>query len=274
MRDITELEELHQIELDMLKEIDRICRRENIQYYLAGGTLLGAVRHKGFIPWDDDIDIAMARDEYERFLKVMKKERHPYLKIFAMEFDKEYQYTFAKVVDTRTRLIEEIGKDLPDMGVFIDIFPIDGMGNDRKKAMRRMMKIIRLRSRIIEAALKEDEIKNKELNLKNKIIKETANFIIKLLGIRRCYFMLLRYVKKMDFRTSYWIASAVGGAGIERELVERKCFDELIEMEFEGSMFYAPAGYDRYLKNLYGDYMKLPPESERTTPHRGRIWWK
>ena len=132
MRDITELEELHQIELDMLKEIDRICRRENIQYYLAGGTLLGAVRHKGFIPWDDDIDIAMARDEYERFLKVMKKERHPYLKIFAMEFDKEYQYTFAKVVDTRTRLIEEIGKDLPDMGVFIDIFPIDGLGNDRK----------------------------------------------------------------------------------------------------------------------------------------------
>ena len=76
MRDITELEELHQIELDMLKEIDRICRRENIQYYLAGGTLLGAVRHKGFIPWDDDIDIAMARDEYERFLKVMKYRRN------------------------------------------------------------------------------------------------------------------------------------------------------------------------------------------------------
>ena len=274
MRDITELKELHQIELDMLKEIDAICRRENIQYYLAGGTLLGAVRHKGFIPWDDDIDIAMARDEYERFLKVMRKEKHPYYKIFAMEYDKEYQYTFAKVVDTRTRLVEEIGKDIPDMGVFIDIFPIDGMGDDRKKAMRRMMKIIRLRSRIIEAALKEDEIKNKELNLKNKIIKETANLIIKCLGIRRCYFMLMRYVKKMNFRESYWIASAVGGAGIERELVERKCFDELIEMEFEGYSFLAPAGYDRYLRNLYGDYMKLPPESERVTPHRGRIWWK
>ena len=136
------------------------------------------------------------------------------------------------------------------------------------------MKIIRLRSRIIEAALKEDEIKNKELNLKNKIIKETANFIIRLIGVRRCYFMLMRYVKKEDFRTSYWIASAVGGAGIERELVERKCFDDLIELEFEGSKFLAPAGYDRYLKNLYGDYMKLPPESERVTPHRGRIWWK
>lgn len=274
MRDITELKELHQIELDMLKEIDRICRRENIQYYLAGGTLLGAVRHKGFIPWDDDIDIAMARDEYERFLKVMKKEKHSYYKLFAMEYNKEYQYTFAKVVDTRTRLVEEIGKDLPDMGVFIDIFPIDGMGNDKRKAMRRLMKIIRLRSRIIESALKEDEIKNKEQNLKNKIIKETANLIIKLLGIRRCYFMLLRYVKKMDFRSSYWIASAVGGAGIERELVERKCFDDLIELEFEGCKFFAPAGYDTYLKNLYGDYMVLPPESDRVTPHRGRIWWK
>ena len=82
MRDITELEELHQIETDILTAIDEICRKENIRYYLAGGTLLGAVRHKGFIPWDDDIDIAMPRDDYERFLKVMRKGAHPYYKFW------------------------------------------------------------------------------------------------------------------------------------------------------------------------------------------------
>ncbi len=274
MRDITELEELHQIETDILTAIDEICRKENIRYYLAGGTLLGAVRHKGFIPWDDDIDIAMPRDDYERFLKVMRKGAHPYYKILALEYKEDYPYTFAKVVDTRTRLQEEIGKDLPEMGVFIDIFPLDGMGDDRDKAMSRMMKIIRFRSRIEEATLKADEIKNKEKNPINKIIKETANALIRLVGIRRSYAYMIQYAKKKDFYQSYWIASAVGGAGIERELVEREHFDDVIEMEFEGRMFYAPKGYDVYLKNLYGDYMQLPPEEQRVASHRGKIWWK
>lgn len=274
MREITDLHELQQIELDMLREIDKICRRENIRYFLAGGTLLGAVRHKGFIPWDDDIDISMSRDEYERFLRVMKKENHPYYKVLATEFMEGFPETFAKVVDTRTRLVEEIGKDLPDRGVCIDVFPIDGMGDDRKKAMKRLMKIIRIRSRIWEAGLKEDEIKNKELSLKNKIVKETANALIRMIGVRRSYFMLLRYAKKKDFHTSYWIASAVGGAGIERELVEQKCFADVIEMEFEGEKFFAPVGYDRYLSCLYGDYMKLPPKEQQVASHRGKVWWK
>lgn len=274
MRTITELKEIHQIETDILKEVDRICRKENIRYYLAGGTLLGAVRHKGFIPWDDDVDIAMPREDYERFLKVMKNGAHEYYKILALEYRKDYPYTFAKVVDTRTGFQEEIGKEISDLGIFIDVFPLDGMGNERNAAMRRMMKIIRLRSRIIEASLKEDEIKNKETSFKNKVLKGTANCLIKLIGIRRSYGYLVEYVKKKDFNRSYWIASAVGGAGIEKELIERKYFDDVVEMEFEGNLFFAPAGYDVYLKNLYGDYMKLPPKEQRIAPHRGKIWWK
>ena len=140
--------------------------------------------------------------------------------------------------------------------------------------MSRMMKIIRFRSRIEEATLKADEIKNKEKNPINKIIKETANALIRLVGIRRSYAYMIQYAKKKDFYQSYWIASAVGGAGIERELVEREHFDDVIEMEFEGKMFYAPKGYDVYLKNLYGDYMQLPPEEQRVASHRGKIWWK
>lgn len=274
MRTITELKEIHQIETDILKEVDRICRKENIRYYLAGGTLLGAVRHKGFIPWDDDVDIAMPRKDYEKFLKIMKNGAHDYYKILALEYRKDYPYTFAKVVDTRTGFQEEIGKEISDLGIFIDVFPLDGMGNEKKSAMNRMMKIIRLRSRIIEASLKEDEIKNKERSLKNKILKEAANCLIKLIGIRRSYGYLMEYVRKKDFNSSYWIASAVGGAGIEKELIERKYFDDVVEMEFEGNLFFAPAGYDVYLKNLYGDYMKLPPEEQRIAPHRGKIWWK
>ncbi len=117
----------------MLQEIDKICRHYHIRYYLAGGTLLGAVRHQGFIPWDDDIDIAMPREDYEQFIKIMSHKKHPIYKLLAIECTKGYPYTFAKVVDTRTRLVEEIGKDLHQMGVFIDIFPIDGMGNQKRK---------------------------------------------------------------------------------------------------------------------------------------------
>lgn len=274
MREITELKELQRIELEILKEIDKICRCHHIRYYLAGGTLLGAVRHQGFIPWDDDIDIAMPREDYEQFIKIMSYKKHPTYKLLDIECTKGYPYTFAKVVDTRTRLVEEIGKDIQDMGIFIDIFPIDGMGMQKEKAMQRLMKIIRLRSRIWEAALKKDEIKNKESNLKNQVVKAVANRLIKIIGIKRCYHYMMKYVKQETFQDSKWIASAVGGAGIERELIERKYFDNVIEMEFEGKKFYAPEGYKKYLTNLYGDYMKMPSEECRVASHRGRIWWK
>ena len=148
------------------------------------------------------------------------------------------------------------------------------MGNQKEKAMQRLMKIIRLRSRIWEAALKKDEIKNKERNLKNQMIKSAANGLIKIIGIKRCYHYMMKYVKQETFQDSKWIASAVGGAGIERELIERKYFDNMIEMEFEGKRFYAPEGYEKYLTNLYGDYMQMPPKEKRVASHRGKIWWK
>lgn len=85
---------------------------------------------------------------------------------------------------------------------------------------------------------------------------------------------MMKYVKQETFQDSKWIASAVGGAGIERELIERKYFDNMIKMEFEGKRFYAPEGYEKYLTNLYGDYMQMPPKEKRVASHRGKIWWK
>lgn len=275
MKEITDLRELQLIELDIMKEIDRICRKENIKYYLAGGTLLGAVRHKGFIPWDDDIDISMPRDDYDRFLKIMhNQQKGSIYKILSFEYTEGYPYPFAKVVDTRTRLVEEVGKDIPDMGVFVDVFPIDGMGDRKNHALKRLMKIIRIRSRIWEATLRPEEIKNRESSIKNKIIKNMANQIIKIIGVKRCYDHLIRYVKKVRFSEAKWIASAVGGANIEKELIEKKYFDNIIEMEFEGYAFYSPQGYKKYLTNLYDDYMELPPKDKQVASHRGRIWWK
>ncbi|MFR2995535.1 glycosyltransferase [Sellimonas intestinalis] len=107
-------------------------------------------------------------------------------------------------------------------------------------------------------------MKNKERNLKNQMIKSAANGLIKIIGIKRCYHYMMKYVKQETFQDSKWIASAVGGAGIERELIERKYFDNMIEMEFEGKRFYAPEGYEKYLTNLYGDYMQMPPKEKKS----------
>ncbi len=274
MKKITELEELQKIELEILITIDNLCKEYNIKYYLAGGTLLGAVRHKGFIPWDDDIDIAMPRNDYEKFIELMKEKQKGRYRLLSMETTKGYPYPFAKMVDTKTRLVEEIGKDIEEMGVFVDIFPIDGMGNEKQEAMKRLMKIIRLRSRIWEASLKKNEIKNKESRLINRIVKACFTIGIRIFGIRRSYNYMMNFVKQKDFESSEWIASAVGGAGIERELIKREYFENTIEMEFEGKVFRAPVGYEKYLSNLYGNYMKLPPMEQRVASHKGEIWWK
>ena len=121
------VDDARKVELGILKYIDSVCRSNNIPYCLDYGTLLGAIRHKGFIPWDDDIDISMKRDDYERFVELMQSNTPSQYRLLTDKTCEGYYYEYGKMVDTSTRLVETDIMEIPEMGVWVDIFPKDNI---------------------------------------------------------------------------------------------------------------------------------------------------
>lgn len=255
-----ELRKLQLIELEMLIEFDRICRKYDIKYSLDGGTLLGAVRHKGFIPWDDDIDVIMLRSEYQRFKKAAKKELDTE-RFFLQDYttDPEYRWGWAKLRRNGTSFIRSGQEHLKQHdGIFIDIMVADNVPD----------------------GFIERRIHHFGCYLVRKLMySEVGKYQEKNPVIRFLYNMMSRVERDKIFRLRN---NLIKRAGKERtELVShythyypanmrygrwRDCFDEMIEVEFEGRKFPIFKEYDRYLKPGYGDYMKLPPEKDRI-PH-------
>lgn len=139
-------QEIKKVELDALLYIRKICQQYHLRYYLAWGTLLGAVRHKGFIPWDDDIDIMMPRSDYERLLELVPSLRHSYYKILSNPKNEDYYYTHAKMIDTRTLCVENDLQTIQNMGIWVDIFPLDGMPDKFKIHYFKMRVLHRMRA--------------------------------------------------------------------------------------------------------------------------------
>lgn len=265
------LEELKQIELDILKEVTDFCDKNNIIYYLAAGTLLGAIRHKGFIPWDDDIDIAMPRPDYIRFIKEYDKWSKKNYNITSIYDDKDVLIPFAKVWNAKTKKIER-NIDYSDKfirGVDIDIFPIDGLPNNINKAKIFLVFQYALLKMYILLGEKYTKHKNKIINIikfsiytnlkilqKFKVISTYK--IIKLINMNCC---------KYNFYNSKFVAISVFPSYGQNEITSGHNFKKRIKVKFERGYFYAPIGYDEYLRGLYGNYMKLPPKSKQKTHH-------
>lgn len=253
-----ELKELHKVELEILDEIDKFCKKHKIKYFLVGGTLLGAVRHKGFIPWDDDLDIAMFREDYDKFILKYSEEKNDKYYVQSYETDKNYWNNFAKVRKRNTLFEEKRFVNLEvNKEIFVDIFPIDvaPSGGYAK---------IKIRSNIIK-------LLNSALLLKRKIKKiEECNFklLTRFLAIFSTKFLAITQHKLMTkdknlnsgYRVEYCSAYA-----IKKEYVKEKDFFPLLEMEFEGKKYPVPHHYKEYLSKIYGDYMKLPPKEKRVT---------
>ncbi len=260
MRNLT-LKEVQQRELNLLKEIHSFCEKHNITYFLCGGTLLGAVRHKGFIPWDDDIDIFMPRPDYEKFIQLKQKYMNEHSnRIIYVPGERRYIYPFIKIIDTTVKSVQELRNSL-QTGLWIDIFPIDGMSSN-KKNIERLYKKISFITKLSSSRIKRPIIYG-------------SSFFTKIAGIPVNLFSRLLYItfnlppkhidklaKKIPFETAEKVGCAVWGYGI-KEVFEKKCLFPSQLIQFEDAFFYAPADYKPYLINLYNDYMQLPPEEDR-----------
>ncbi len=248
------IKDLQKVELEILLEVDRVCRKHSIKYFLVSGTLLGAIRHKGFIPWDDDIDICMPINDYRRFCKIAKNElkKDYFLQNSDTDFSDRW---FAKVRKNNTTCIEKgYEKSRVHQGVWIDIFPLIGVKND-KKWLNKITRKAGFGKKMLSKRFAASG-KFKELSMEKKLLKFLP------LGLVR---MIARLIFKSIFKdcSGFEYSYYLWGDSKIRARFRRGLFDELCEVEFEGYMLPAPKEWDEYLTAVYGDYMTPPPPEKR-----------
>ncbi len=253
-RDITleQIRKAQELMVDILVHIDKVCRKNNLKYWLDSGTLLGAVRHKGFIPWDDDLDICMPVEDYDKFLEIAQKELPDYLFIQTKKTDKYYKRDYAKVRSSKGKIVEKIEEENEkyNQGIYVDIFPCITIKNTPfHRSLHKLL--LKLKLKIAEEKL--------DLNRFQK------HFI-------RNFFINLTRSMHQGWDTEKDLLVVRGAEFAEYIFsVHIKDLLPLKEYEFEGHKFLGPNNADAYLKSLYGDtYMSLPPIEERR-PHSKKI---
>ncbi|WP_294633407.1 LicD family protein [uncultured Bacteroides sp.] len=260
------IEELKKLQLDILINVRDFCDAKGIMYYLAYGTLLGAVRHKGYIPWDDDIDIMMPREDYNRFLKEFNG-YYKDLEVLAPELDLNYYAPYANVVDKRTLLVEQ-SLNHKDIGVKIDIFPIENIPDDEVKYQRickESESLNRMRSSKVACL---SFYKGSEW-LKLAIKK----FLYSLKSFSKIQKRIIDLAKKSNFGDDRFVDCIVF-ITIKNRKFPRTCIQGFELMDFENQKFKIPKDYDKCLKALFGNYMQLPPVEKRVMRHNFKAYWK
>jgi len=264
MKEIT-IDEAKKLQLEILKKVSAFCDENNIRYFIYYGTYLGAIRHGGFIPWDDDIDICMPRPDYDRFMDIFKA---PDLAVFTWRKDNKILVPFSKVYDTRTELHEN-GDFGEKYGVNIDIFPVDGLPSGEGKLKNRVKYMKFCWGMQVGATIDDYSKRRKSKQIQIKLMKAFY-------AIFHCKHYLagrtIVHAKKYDFDKSDKVAVLVWGYGM-REVNNKSDILPLRKIKFEDGEFWAPHN-DMPLKNAFGDYMQLPPEDQRKYKHLPKMNWK
>ena len=265
------LDELKSIQLEILDAVANFCEEHSIKYWLTAGTLLGAIRHKGYIPWDDDIDLGMLRPDYDRFMKEFNG-TYPRYECRCLENDPDFYAAFGKVYDNRTVLYEPDEKGTK-IAVYIDIFVYDNAPDDEAQC-RKM-----LRNQMIYERLNIARVFPIHIRPNGGIIRKILVYIMRtaihmipssLLPVN--YFAVKTVQNAKQFM--HEDTKRVGDfSGQHRVTWSKDVLRSFIDVEFEGRKYKAPADYDAWLRGLYGDYMQLPPEKERVSRHRVKAFW-
>lgn len=267
----TSIRKIQLVQLEIFKVFLNICKKNNLQYFLDGGTLLGAVRHKGFIPWDDDLDVGMPRKDYNMFCNCVEKELPEWLFFQNDTTDKSYPYSFSKIRKRGTLYTEVISeKSKMKNGVFIDILPYDNIPDKCIAKLRQGVCVEIYKHLALSKANVRPWVGCNGIKRIIKFLEYAPFFLISLpfshnyICKRYNYFLQIyngvscKYLKEPDLRYG-------------KVIVPKECFDSYIELEFEGIKCQCPIGYDILLKALYNDYMTLPPEDKRGNWHHVKI---
>lgn len=260
-------EELKSIQLDILQAVHDFCVKSNLRYSLAYGTLIGAIRHKGYIPWDDDVDIMMPREDYERFLDTFDGSYNNLI-VLAPGKTKQYYAPYANVVNTKTVLIESRLTSDRNLGIKIDVFPVDNVPEDEHERIKLYNKVRTYKHLI--------SIKNARYSDFNSVAGKVAGFFVRIIG------HFVSFGNKLDKiailtnannKESKMVNNIVWCYKDEKACFLRKDLNEYIDVEFEGHKFKSIVGYDNFLRAHYGNYMQLPPEDQRNPHHGFAAYW-
>lgn len=255
------LKKLQSLELMILKDFIKICEENNLSYYIYAGSLLGAVRHNGFIPWDDDLDVVMFRDDYEKFKKIFISSNNEKYELLTNETHEDYFHLLSKLMIKGT-LFEEKWVNQVDfhIGINIDIFVLDDLSDDNFKRYYQLKKAFFYNKLLIMSQIKLDN-----LPFIPKVVTHSGYYLLRLFGIKpnwlnkRC----LNFLKKYKDENTKCVFDISATAEEYPQIYQKEDFKEIVKIPFEDIEVNAPKGYDHILKSLYGDYMQLPPEEDR-----------
>ena len=246
----------------MLKWFHGYCIKHEIKYYIVGGSMLGAVRHGGFIPWDDDIDVVLPRPDYNRLLSIFNKQENHYYLESPYSGNKDYFYSFAKLYDTNTTLVEKTRIDCK-RGLYIDVFPLDGLGNDLEEVDANFKKVDRMNMFLMTRTCAYEKRRGFAKNAAIFMSRLLPSFIIR---DRTLPIRLDKLASSFGYENSRYVANLMG-AYRKKEIMEKTLFGNPTEYEFENITVYGVEHYDEFLTHIYGDWRKLPPEEKRKSLH-------
>jgi len=264
MKELTS-DEVKEVELELVILFDELCSKNNWRYSLGGGSLLGAIRHKGFIPWDDDIDVIMPRPDYDRFILYSKENSLPFL-FMTYETTAGYNNLQGKIVANNTIIKDSmIDTEKYQMGIHIDVFPIEGMGNTKEEAIKVFNKTT-FRRELLNARTWKRYSRSKTHPFYYEPIRFVFFILSRFVNAESLLKSIDRENRKRKFDEMKFVG-CVGGCYRKKEILPYQVLASFVRMEFEGRYLCCLKYYDEYLGSIYGKYMTLPPDNQRISHH-------